>query len=124
MIYAPSIIAMTIIAEFEEANLELTSVGRSARINTDITKSDKEATDMTHPGEVTHTLQGYHLGETGKALRFQVFQINGETFNDGEAKTEWFPLSQVRSITRAAQGSGEMDNIKVTEWILTAKEMI
>lgn len=108
----------------EAANLELTSVGRSSWINTDILNTDKEATDMTRPGEVTHTLQGYHLGETGKALRFQVLQINGDPLEDGESKTEWFPLSQVRSITRAAQGSGEMDNIKVTEWILTAKEMI
>lgn len=78
---------------------------------------------MTINKDPTFTLSGNILGETEKAIRFSIhtLQEDGTSFiqNLPESKTEWFPLSQTRSITHALPG--ETDQIRVTKWILSAK---
>jgi len=70
-----------------------------------------------------YTLQGKNLGETAKALKFEIEGINGAPV-DVEPKAQWFPLSQIKSITTATPDSDKQDEIKVSEWILMKKEII
>lgn len=84
---------------------------------------DKDGNTMSRT-ETLHIISGYHLGETGKAVRFCIHEVAGETVEEQNGKTEWFPLSQVRKMTRSPAGSNEYDTLTVTEWILNAKELI
>lgn len=88
-------------------------------------------TAVARPTEPTYRLSGYNLGETGKAVRFQCFKINGAPAFEEDSKTEWFPMSQVKSMTKVpasrrveGDSNGEMDELVVKEWILKAKEWI
>lgn len=71
--------------------------------------------------EPVYTLNGYFLGETAKATKFVVHEINGIV--QDSPREEWFPFSQVKSMIRAASPQ-EMDSIKVKQWILRQKGLI
>ncbi len=85
---------------------------------------------MTRPEEPIHKISGKHLGESAKAVRFEIHQINGrdttftDNFGDPIRKTEWFPFSQVKSISTQAPSSDELDEIQVKEWILKQKGLL
>lgn len=82
---------------------------------------------MSRPSEPTYTLTGHHLGESAKAVKFQVFSIKrdstGEELEQEDQKTQWFPFSQIQKITRS-EDPEDMDTLTVKEWILIQKEMI
>ena len=67
------------------------------------------------------TIEGYHLGETEKAVRFSIHVVEGKEMID--KKTEWFPLSQIKSITRSTE-TGELDMLVVKEWIAQQKNLV
>lgn len=61
------------------------------------------------------TLSGTIIRETDKAMRFKVSDemdhaLAGEAF--------WFPLSQLRQITRSETG---LDSISVADWLIETK---
>jgi hypothetical protein len=66
-------------------------------------------------------LTGYRLKETDKAVQFQVETVDGEPLQ--EAKTEWFPLSQVES-SQTTHTPDEMDTLTVSEWIVEQKGLV
>ena len=74
--------------------------------------------------ERTHAVRGYIRGETEKAILIALNKINEDEVTEDDARTTWFPLSQVISITRAAPGSSELDVLVVKEWILKQKDLI
>lgn len=80
------------------------------------------ATPATKIAQKNYTLQGYNLGETGKAVKFEIHQINGTPLE--HPKSEWFPFSQMKSSTKAAPGSDEFDNLVVSEWICKQKSLV
>ena len=55
-------------------------------------------------------LTGYIQAETPKAILLELSGID-------PPKSLWFPLSQVKSITRAAPDSDDIDTLKVSQWI-------
>jgi hypothetical protein len=71
------------------------------------------------------TLSGTIGAETEKAILFTVHGVDSE---EVEPKKEWFPLSQVKSITRAAVTEAieeqEEDVIVVKEWICKQKGLV
>lgn len=79
------------------------------------------------PNPADHKLTGRHLGETARALKFQIETINGNPF-DAEAmdkgNTHWFPLTQVVNITKAALSSNDLDQITVKNWIMREKGLV
>ena len=86
------------------------------------TPSPKVAKKMSRQEEPIYTLKGYHLGETAKAVHFEVHEIHGRKLEI--PKKEWFPFSQMKSSLKAAPDSGEFDEIVVKEWILKAKNLL
>lgn len=79
------------------------------------------------PGDRFHTLQGFIHRETERAILFEPHQLNGSPLAvDPKPARHWFPLSQCKSITRAAPadtdtGEVEYDNLTVKEWLLKDK---
>lgn len=71
--------------------------------------------------EVYVGIKGTHLGETGKAIKFSVSEVNGEVFDP--PKTEWFPFSQTEKIFRDPMSVGN-DSLLVTEWIAKQKGLV
>lgn len=67
-----------------------------------------------------YKLKGTILHETEKAIQFNIDSVQGEYLEDSQ--TEWFPISQTKSITRTS-GQGT-DEIEVAEWLLKRKELI
>ena len=82
----------------------------------------ESAKKMSRQEEPIYTLKGYHLGETAKAVHFEVHEIHGRKLEI--PKKEWFPFSQMKSSLKAAPDSGEFDEIVVKEWILKAKNLL
>lgn len=92
-----------------------------------------ESLDNPHvsvrPGDRFHTLQGFIHRETERAILFEPHQLNGSPLEvDPKPARHWFPISQCRSITRAAPvppdddtGEIEYDNLTVKEWLLKEK---
>jgi hypothetical protein len=73
---------------------------------------------VSRPGNTYHAVEGYIRRETEKALQIEMVQIDGA---EVEQKSEWFPISQLNSITRQGKGSQELDKIEASAWILQAK---
>jgi hypothetical protein len=80
----------------------------------------------TSTPEPTYILKGTRLGETEKAVKFVIDEINGLPW-DCEAqdlpRAQWFPLSQVVNMSTSPHGDGE-DTITVKAWIMQQKEII
>ena len=76
---------------------------------------------MNRPAGQIHQLEGYISGETEKAILVEVCKLDGMEVVPEEKKKEWFPLSQVTSITRQPKGSQELESLVVSNWILRAK---
>jgi hypothetical protein len=55
----------------------------------------------------------------------EIHEIDGlsTTDEDGNNPSEWFPVSQLNSITRS-KGASEQDAIMASDWILKAKELL
>lgn len=66
------------------------------------------------------SVQGTKLFETGKAVQFRVESVANEPLD--ETKVEWFPLSQVKSMTTG--NSDGTDTLEVADWLLRTKELI
>ena len=66
-------------------------------------------------------ITGTHLGESAKAVKFQINDISGEPVDPPQ--TTWFPFSQVQRITMSATEVGK-DCLVVSEWILKEKGLI
>ena len=76
---------------------------------------------MSRTADAFHSVEGYILSETEKAIRIEIHKIDGMAVLPEEQKKEWFPLSQSKSITRQGKGSQELDKIEVSNWILRTK---
>lgn len=91
------------------------------------TTFERTVNPIQRAGDNYHTLQGYAMRETDKAILFEVYQLDGQEINLTRREM-WFPFSQVKSITRAAPTTDgnaiEYDNIQVKEWILKQKEIL
>ena len=66
-------------------------------------------------------LQGKIMGETEKAVRFLVMQTPVGDIPKEAQKGIWLPLSQIKSMTKAAPDSGDPDVVNCKEWIWKAK---
>lgn len=70
--------------------------------------------------EKTYVLSGYHMGESAKAVKFDVHEIDGTPVNP--TTTQWFPFSQVKAIVK--NRGEELDTLTVKEWILEQKGLL
>jgi hypothetical protein len=75
---------------------------------------------MSRAEEPNVTITGYHLGETERAVKFSIHAVAGEEI---DPDVQWFPLSQIKSITRATQGS-QRDTLVVKQWIARQKGLV
>ena len=75
---------------------------------------------MSRASAPTVLIEGYHLGESSKAVKFGIHQINGQPL--AETKTEWFPFSQVSKIYQAK--GAEFDSLTCSDWICKTKGLI
>lgn len=70
-------------------------------------------------------LHGEIMGETDKAIKFEVCITDNDDANNGqelEFRTEWIPISQCSSIHRFSKPDNDLcDIIMVSEWILKQK---
>lgn len=71
--------------------------------------------------ETLVTVTGNNLGESAKAIRFEITHISGEPLE--KPVVTWFPISQTRKIFKNPNVTGE-DTLTVTEWIMIQKELI
>lgn len=77
--------------------------------------------------DVYYKINGTILTETEKAVRFKIKGISDKIWAEHNFITEWFPLSQVKSLTRVNLDStsdlnnSEMDSMEVRDWILRSK---
>lgn len=81
----------------------------------------------TKPAYRLHTVHGYIIRETEKAILIQVYQVDGkdtETPDDERKRDIWFPLSQVSTIHRDNGTDGSYDYIRVKEWLCKQKGLI
>lgn len=70
---------------------------------------------------IFRALSGQILGETEKAIRFQVHAPE----HHKHGHTEWFPISQMASIHRCYDEiEGIFDILMLSEWILGQKSML
>lgn len=76
---------------------------------------------MRQANRVFVGVKGTHLGESAKAVKFSISEINGEPFDP--PKMEWFPFSQVEKIFRDPASTGN-DSLLVSEWIVKQKGLI
>lgn len=76
---------------------------------------------MSRAGNVYVGVKGTHLGESAKAVKFSISEINGEPFDP--PKIEWFPFSQTEKIFRDKNSVGN-DSLLVTEWVCKQKGLI
>ena len=89
--------------------------------------AEQSAQSNTRPGDAIHTLQGFIHAETQAAILFKVEQIDGSLLPTEQQGKHWFPLSQIKSITRAPIMDGgeiQYDNLQIKEWLLTKKGLI
>ena len=70
-------------------------------------------------------VRGYILRSTDKAIHFEIHEVNGLSVIDeyGDPQAEWFPISQITSITKAADPQ-EQDEIMVKDWLLKTKDLL
>lgn len=85
----------------------------------------------TRPGDALHTVQGYIMRQTEKAILIEVWQVNGKDIPCPDQipnRNMWFPLSQVSTIHTAPPGNAdaamEYDYIRAKEWILKQKDLL
>jgi hypothetical protein len=80
------------------------------------------------PGDKLHTIHGYIVRETDKAVLIEVMQVDNSKLDDkdvpGGSRNMWFPLSQVSTIHRSNDAGGEYDYIRAKEWICKQKDLI
>lgn len=76
---------------------------------------------MSRPNTVFVGVKGTLLGETTKAVKFSVSEVNGEIFDP--PAMHWFPFSQIEKIFKDAQSVGN-DSLMVSEWICKEKGLI
>ena len=82
----------------------------------------------TRPGDRLHTIHGYIVRETDKAILIEVMQVNETALADAEvpggSRNMWFPLSQVATIYRDNGADGGYDYIRAKEWICKQKDLV
>jgi len=71
--------------------------------------------------DVYYKINGTIITETEKAVRFRIKGISDKMWAEHNFVTEWFPLSQIKSLTRVNSDSSDMDSLEVKEWILRTK---
>ena len=76
---------------------------------------------MSRPGNVFIGVKGTHLGESSKAVKFAINEINGEPFDP--PKIEWFPFSQTERIFKDPKSTGN-DSLMVSEWVCKQKGLL
>lgn len=70
---------------------------------------------------VYRALEGQHLGETEKAVKFKLHAPGN--IKDGEI--QWYPLSQITSIHRCYDEiEGTFDVLMISEWLLGQKGLL
>jgi len=79
-------------------------------------------------GDRLHTIHGYIIRETDRAILIEVQQVNETPLADAEVpggnRNMWFPLSQVSTIYRDNGPDGKYDYIRAKEWICKQKELV
>lgn len=79
---------------------------------------------MRYENKTFITLTGTKLGETEKAVKFSILQINGMPVDLApKDKTQWFPFSQLKKMTSDPASAGQ-DVIVVSEWICEQKNLL
>jgi hypothetical protein len=82
----------------------------------------------TWSGDKLHTIHGYIIRETERAVLIEVMQVNDSALADadvpGGSRNMWFPLSQVSTIHRSDSAGGEYDYIRAKEWICEQKDLL
>ncbi len=84
---------------------------------------------MPYPDEPLHKIEGKILRETDRAILMQCEKIDGNDWDPQKSKSQWFPISQVGSLTRGLMHPSnpnldEPDVAKVKRWILQTKGII
>lgn len=77
--------------------------------------------NLSAPPAGHYNIKGTILSESPKAIKFEVCSINGAPLD--EPITEWFPLSQTKSIFRESEVLGE-DVLTITKWIAETKNLV
>ena len=72
--------------------------------------------------ESTMMITGRYLGETAKAVRFAVHQVNGEHLLTPQS--EWFPFSQIERSCIDPEGTEATDYLIISEWIAKQKDLL
>lgn len=79
-------------------------------------------------GDRLHTIHGYIIRETDKAILIEVQQVNETRLEDKEVpggdRNMWFPLSLVSTIHRSKNSGNDYDYIRAKEWICKQKGLI
>ena len=82
----------------------------------------------TRPGDKLHTIHGYIIRETERAILIEVMQVNDSALADADVpggnRNMWFPLSQVSTIYRDNGADGGYDYIRAKEWICKQKDLL
>ena len=76
---------------------------------------------MNRPNQVYIGIKGTHMGESAKAVKFSINEIEGEVFDP--PKTEWFPFSQITRIFKDPNSVGN-DSLMASEWLCKQKGLI
>ena len=76
---------------------------------------------MAQHNKVFVGVKGTYLGETAKAVKFSVSEVNGEIFDPNAM--HWFPFSQIEKIFKDPQSVGN-DSLMVSEWLCKEKGLI
>lgn len=79
------------------------------------------------PGDQLHTVSGYIMRQTEKAILIEIFQVDGSDIPEPESERDrqhWFPLSQVSTIHQGKVADNEYDYIRAKEWICKQKDLI
>lgn len=87
----------------------------------------KGTTTAVRPGDQLHTISGYIMRQTEKAILIEVRQVDGSDLPEPEDVADcqhWFPLSQVSTIHQGKTADGEYDYIRAKEWICKNKDLI
>ena len=82
----------------------------------------------TRPGDKLHTIHGYVVRETDRAILIEVMQVNVTPLTDADVpggnRNMWFPLSQVSTIYRDNGDDGGYDYIRAKEWVCKQKDLL
>lgn len=82
------------------------------------------------PESPLHKLVGRIITETDKAILFHCNEIDGNEWDPAHPRRNWFPISQVGTISRGKRyideedKADEADTVTIKRWILQQKGIV